>query len=164
MKISAAPFLDTIHSFSLNSSLHGIAHLFTNRSYRAKQCWMLTIITISIVFAYSLILTGQEHFIREPTVTAIKYNSRKSAKLPKITICPRLLSHSDITNEILSRNYLAALHTIVGYLHYNVIYSDVRRLISENISDTFIKYSRLEHTFELLEKNFELDFAAENGT
>ena len=155
--------LELTKKFSLKSSLHGFVYLFVNRSYRAKQYWLLAIIFSITICVYNLILTGHEHFISRPTVTDLNYRYRKSAELPTVRICPSLLSHKTVTNDIMKRNESLSLHSLIGYLHYNALFADVRKLIAENLTTTFTKYPRLELMFNSMKSSFEKDFGVADG-
>ena len=160
--IKLLSLFEAAKKFSQNCSLHGLVYLFTRRNFRAKQFWIIAITFTFIVCVYNLILTGKEHFITKPTVTTLSYNSRKTVKFPPVVVCHKLSSHSFAVNSIMRQNKSAALQAFTGYLHYNPIYSDVRKLLSENLTEAFSKYPQLENSFRLMLANFDHELGAAN--
>ena len=152
------PVFEILKSFSLNGSLHGFVYLFTKRTHRTKQYWMIAICFTFVICIYNLVLTGYEHLVTLPTVTSLNYKPRVSAKLPAVILCANMFSHEKYTKNIIEQNQSAALNTFIGYMRYSSMYSQVRKTISESVAETFARYPRLEDSFRLLRQNFETEF------
>ena len=158
-------YLTAFRNFSITCSLHGFAHLFKHRIYCVKQLWLLAILLAYACFVYELLLVGTEHFINKPTTSAITYTPRNWVKLPKVSICARLLSHAAISDDIKRRNGSVPLQSLIGYLTNNYIFSDIRMLFSEaNMTTVFSKYPRLENLFRKMTENFEEIYGPEKGS
>ena len=148
--------LGVVKNFSMNSSLHGFVYLFTNRSFMVKKLWIVAISFTIAVCLYNMVLTGCDHLITKPSVTTLTYKPREVVQFPAITICPNYLSQKAVLVAMAVQNYSAALHTYIGYLHHNPIYSDFRKLI-------FMKYPKLEHSYKLMMEKFNQELGARRG-
>ena len=144
-----------IKNFSLDSSFHGIGHLFGPRLFRSKILWsILSVISVSFWFYY-LSLSLHEFFVERPTFTEIKLIHNSELTMPTVLVCPVLNNHSKI-EEFFPGN-IGPLFSYLLMLSQHPMMDTFRTMLSQNFSQAFKDFPNVEHHWSVLYNKQNID-------
>lgn len=87
-----------IRTFLDSSSIHGLGHISTTRSY-SRLFWICVVVTGFSVAGF-LINQSVESWSEQPFVTTIETMPTEELKLPKITVCPPKNRFTDLNYDL----------------------------------------------------------------
>ena len=83
----------SVREFLESSTIHGLAHISTGKTFLARLLWGVIVIT-SFCFGISLIVESFESWNSSPIITSVDTLSIRQATFPQITVCPPLGSNT----------------------------------------------------------------------
>ncbi len=127
----------------MSGSLHGFAHLFDRRSFRAKQGWSLAILLSAVIFFFCTIQTFVQHFIQIPVQIHIHYIRKDSLLFPDVLFCPTMADQR-IAEGINDARAPGAFSQL-SFASTNPLFKDFKHhLKTPDFSKAFTKYPQME--------------------
>ena len=92
--------MDILREFLESSTIHGLAHISTSRSKRAKLAWFICVL-VSFSIAIFLIWKTTKEIQDDPFSTAITTHPIGELDFPMVTICPPKGTNTAINNGLM---------------------------------------------------------------
>ena len=144
-----------LKKFALESSFHGVNHLFGPRLFRNKILWTLISLTFICFWFYYLSLSLHEFFVNKPTVTEIKQEYNKEITMPSILVCPVLTNISAF--EAFFPGNIGPLFTYLLFLSQHPMMETFRTSLSQNISEALQKFPNVEKQWSFVYNQLNFD-------
>ena len=141
--------------FSMNSSFHGINHIFGPRLFRFKIAWVLLSAISSCFWFYYMFGSLHEFYHVQPTLTETKIVHNDGLTIPTVLLCADLANISAVENIFPSG--IGPLFTYLLLLSQNPMLEMFQTSLSQNISEAFRKFPNIERRWEILYKQQNVD-------
>ena len=92
--------MNILREFLESSTIHGLAHISTSRSKRAKSVWFFCVL-VSFSIAIFLIWKTTKEIQDDPFSTAITTHPIRELDFPMVTICPPKGTNTAINNGLM---------------------------------------------------------------
>ena len=130
--------MEGVRSFLETSSIHGLGHISTSRSYFSKLFWIIVVVT-GFTGAGVLIYQSFQSWSENPVTTTLDTRPITEITLPKVTVCPPKNTFTDLNydlivteNKTLDDNTISELTNIAMDVLYDHLYETIitRQIVS----------------------------------
>ena len=137
---------EVLKRFSFESSFHGIKHVFGRlRQWRQKLTWALICVISFCCFFYFLVLSFEQHVIKQPIVTDMQYFTHSQVHFPQVLFCPTLPNQT-----VFDSFFQPSVSELFGFLasfSEHPIFAGIRNELRQNLTSALAKYPYLEQNW-----------------